>query len=283
MGLSNLVVKAVDTFPQAMPRLVSQKKQKPKVSFTNKKSFSAMTVGELLSSTQTLPEKSLLLGRCADGLPFFMSIDDPEMGSILISGARGCGKTHQLQVIVDAAIRTNRPHELQITVITHNPSEWRLLQDAYQSEKYLQGVYAWYDPNVGDHIQHLTEVVEARREGEYDGPVNLVILDDLNFVETLPCEAQVNLRWLLEYGSQSNFWMVGALNASLVQRLPFWLEVFRTRLFGWMQDEIKHGLPGQQHGLHPDTLEPGTFRAWTGGSWITYQLPLLGKGVSRRK
>ncbi len=283
MGVPNLVVNSVDSFPQAMPGLITRNKLTPQVSSKNKKHSNMKTVGELLSTIQPLPEKCLFLGRCADGLPFLMSIDDPEMGSIWISGERGCGKTHQLQVIVDAAVRTNTPHELQVTVITHNPSEWRQFQNGFQIEKYQPGVFAWYDTGVTAHIQHLVDVAEARRAGECEGPVHLVILDDLNFVETLSWEAQVNLRWMLEYGPQSKFWMVGALNASLAHGLPFWLEVFRTRIFGWMRKGTKIILPGQQPGLRPESLEPGMFRAWTGSSWITYQLPLLGDGISRRK
>jgi hypothetical protein len=184
--------------------------------------------------------------------------------------------------MAEGAIRTHRPHELQITVISHDPSTWKCYQADHRWAKYFQGVYAWYDPVVGDHIQHLTEMVEARRAGRQDGPANLVILDDMFFVEILSSEAQVNLRWLLEYGSQSQVWLVAAMNASQAVRMPFWLEVFRTRIFGWMQKKLQGDLIGQGRGLNPETLEPGTFRAWTGSTWITYRLPLLGEGLSRK-
>ena len=282
MGVSNLLVKAVDTFPRVRPGRTSRRKRRVERADFIKQHSRPVTVGALLARTQPLPEKSVLLGCCADGLPFLMAMDDPEMGAVLITGNRGSGKTHQLQVMVDAAIRTNRPHELQITVITHNPSEWQAYQKDCRVDKHLQGLFAWYDPSLEGHIQHLTEMVEGRREGKMDGPANLVILDDLNFVETLSPEAQVNLRWLLEYGAQSRVWLVGAVSASQAQRLPFWMEVFRTRIFGWMPSDVEIDQPTRQPKLHPETLEPGTFRAWAGGSWITYQLPLLGDGIKWR-
>ncbi len=282
MSASNMFVKTINTFPRTLPGLTSRRKQRAKRSLVTRHPAQAVTVGALLASAQPLPEKSILLGRCADGLPFLMAMEDPEMGAVLFSGDRGCGKTHQLQVMVEAAIRSNQPHDLQVTVISHNPLEWQGLQHDRRQGRYLQGVFAWYDPRLAGHIQHLTEIVEARREKGLDGPANLVILDDLNFVETISPEAQVNLRWLLAYGAQSEVWLIGAVNASQAQSLPFWVDVFRTRIFGVSKSGVEPNLPVQLSGLQAENLEPGTFRAWTGGSWITYQLPLLGDGIIRR-
>lgn len=283
MGITNVVVKTAGTFPQSMPGLISRRHRSVIGSVMKKRPSGQVTVGELLAPTRPIPEQSILLGRCADGLPFLMSLADPEIGAILISGDRGCGKTHQLQVMVDSVIRTHRPHEIQITILSHNPEEWRQSQLGPHVDKYIQGVFAWYDPRVEGHIQRLVEIVEASRDGEHEGPANLVILDDLNFVETLSCEAQVNLRWLLEYGSQSKVWLVGALNSFHAQGLGFWLEVFRTRIYGWARGGSKVDSPDQKPESKPETLDPGTFRAWAGDRWITYQIPLLGDGISRSK
>jgi hypothetical protein len=282
MGISNLLVKSRNAFPRTLPGKISGRSRRVKRSSVSKQTANTLTVAELLAATQPLPAKSILLGRCPDGLPFFMSMDDPEMGAVLICGASGCGKTHQLQVMVESAMRTHRPHELQITVITHHPSEWQAIQKDPLFMKYLQGVYAWYDPRLETHLQRLTDLAEARREGHHGGPATLVVLDDMNFVEVLSWEAQVNLRWLLEYGSQSRVWLVGAINALQAQVLTFWVEVFRTRLFGWMRAQMAVDLPWNQPGLRAESLEPGTFRAWTGNSWITYQIPLLGGRLKRR-
>jgi len=283
MGISNLVVKTAGTFPQTLTGLISRRTRRVKGTVKAKRPSGQVSVGELLAPNRSIPEQSILLGRCADGLPFLMSLAEPEIGAILISGDRGCGKTHHLQVMVDSVIRTHRPHEIQVTIISHNPEEWRQSQLDPHVDKYIQGVFAWYDPRVEGHIQRLVEVVEASRNGEREGPANLVILDDLNFIETLSCEAQVNLRWLLEYGSQSKVWLVGALNSFHAKGLDFWLEVFRTRIFGWARGWSNVDLPDQKPGLQPETLDPGTFRAWADNRWITYQIPLLGDGISRSK
>ena len=282
MGVSNFAVRSVDTFPRTLPGLISPRRRKIGRSTKGAIAPRAVSVGEMLPLASALPENAVLLGCCADRLPFLMSMNDPEMGAILIRGDRGCGKTHQLQVVAEGAIQTHRPHELQITVICHDPSIWAPYQQERRFAKFFQGVYAWYDPVVGDHIQRLTEMVEARRDGRQNGPANLVILDDMVFVETLSFDAQVNLRWLLEYGAQSQVWLFAAMNNAQAQKLPFWLEVFRTQIFGWMKNGPKDPQIAQNSGPHPETLEPGTFRAWTGRDWITYRLPLLGPGLQMR-
>lgn len=276
MGVSNVHLKAMNTYPQTLKGLVSRRDRRVKGSRKSRWQSQPVTVGALLAHSQAMPEKSILLGHCADGLPFLMALEDPAIGAVLVSGGRGSGKTHQLQVMAEAAIRSNRPHELQLTVVSHNPFEWQAVQKDRRVEKYLQGVYAWYDPQLEAHFQHLTEMVEKRRSGGMNGPVNLVILDDLHFVETISPEAQVNLRWLLEYGAQSGVWFVGAVSGSQVQNLSFWVEVFRTRIFGWVPSRFQVAPLEPPSGLQANVLEPGTFRAWTGDSWITYQLPLLG-------
>lgn len=282
MGVTHFTVRSGQALPQSLLGLRKGKRRRGVPSFQDAKAPRIVSLGDLLPGTWPMPEKSLLLGRCADGLPFLMSMDDPEIGAILICGDRGCGKTHQLQVMAEGAVRTHRPHELQIMVVSHHPEVWEPYQEDRRYSRYFQGVFAWYDPAVVDCIQELAEMVDSRREGRQDGPAILVILDDINFVETLNCDAQVNLRWLLEYGSQSQVWLAAAMNASQALRLPFWLEVFRTQILGWSQDDRKMDQIVTKPGLHAEALEPGTFRAWTGSAWITYRLPLLGEGLCRR-
>lgn len=282
MDISNLVVRAVNTFPRTAAGWAAHNKRKIRRADVISANENLVTVGKLLSSIGPVPEKSILLGRCADGLPFFISLGDPELGSILISGDEGCGKTHQLQVMVDAAMRLNQPYDLQISIISHNPQDWALIQNDPRNRRFCQGVYAWYDPRLDAHIQHLAALAEARRAGETGGPALLVILDDLNFVEALNCDSQVNLRWLLQYGAQSNIWIAAAIKAVLAAQFPFWIEVFCTRIFGRVISEKGAFGLGEAPGLRAHNLEPGFFRTWTGAGWMTHQLPLLGDALKRR-
>lgn len=235
-----------------------------------------MTVNALLGTLAPIPKQSVLLGRCADGLPFLMSLGDPLLGAILIGCEQGYGKTHHLQVLVDSAIQTHSPHNLQVAVLTLNPEEWTRLSDQALSGKYLQSIAAWYDPQAEEMIANLTELAEGRREGQRHGPDVLMVLDDLPALQDLSWEAQVNLRWLLEYGSQSGIWIVATINAQEAEGLRYWIDIFRTRIVGRVGDATRAGILSQQNGTSLESLAPGEFKAWTGTAWVRYSLPLLG-------
>lgn len=282
MGAVNTYMNGLTAEQRLEPLTIPRVKPRPSRMTSLKARRRSSTVGGLLKSIQACPLPSLLLGECADGLPFLVGLGDPEIGALLVSCEKGTGKTHQLQVLADSAIRLNAPSDLQIGILTYKTDEWQAWETSPQRRKYLQGIYAWYDPWAEGLIQSLVDLAEARREGERLGTDVLLILDDLNFIEELSYEAQVNLHWLLEYGSQSKIWVAGAINAHQVAEFRYWVDVFRTRIVGRVISEENAGILAMHTGNRADSLEPATFRAWTGSEWCTYRLPLLGDEVLRR-
>lgn len=236
----------------------------------------AATVGALIKTLQPNLLPAFLLGECADGLPFLVQLDDPGMGSILISCDHGLGKTHQLQVMADSATRLNPPNQLQLGVITFKPGEWQTWQRSPQVKKHLQGIYAWYDPGVEGFIENLVDLAEARQDGKRTGANILLLLDDLNFIEELSFEAQVNLHWLLEYGAQAGIWMAGTLNAHKVIQYRYWVDPFRTRIIGKVSADQHADILATRPDSAAYGLDAAMFRVWTGFGWRTYRLPLLG-------
>jgi hypothetical protein len=236
------------------------------------------TVSSLLDSIKPVPDRSVLLGRCKDHLPFLMEFGDPNLGAILIGSEMGHGKTHQLQVMVDSAIRTHPAHKLQVAILTLNTEEWPHFAKPSSEGKYLQGLYAWYDPEAERLIASLIELAENRREASRtsaDADV-LFILDDLTAVTDLSCEAQVNLRWLLEYGAQSGIWVIATVDARQADSLRYWIDPFRTRILGKVQEPEQTGILAARKDVFTSDLSPAEFKVWTGDSWLKYTLPLLG-------
>ena len=274
MGMTQLFVSPAKNFPAVFPRLGSRRRNRAATLTHKRKTIDTLTVGGLMETIKPAPKRSLLLGKCVDGLTFLLELGDPELGSILVACDSGCGKTHQLQVMVESAVRTHAPHELQVAVLTLNPLEWSRLNRS--QKKYFQACSAWYDPRSADIIESLTVLAEARREGERQGADILLILDDITAIEDLPMEAQVNLRWLMEYGPQSAIWVIGALDARQASSMQYWVEPFRTRIIGRV-DSKQHL---ESLVLHLDSLKhsviPGEFQVWTGDDWLSYRLPLLG-------
>lgn len=273
MGTSNLMVNALQT---SLPELKFRYRSRARKNSTNLQTAPVVTVGRLLKSIQPLPARSLLLGKCEDGLPFLMEMRDPEVGATLIGCRAGYGKTHQLQVMAESAIQTNPPTSLQIAILTLNPQDWTSLSHKPDWNSYVQGIHAWYDPRAETLITSLTELAEARRQGDFHGAEVLCLLDDLDAGEDLSLGAQINLRWLIEYGAQSGVWVVATLNEHLMDHMQYWMEPFRTRITG-LSSASKHARAlAMRSDLPAGELSPAEFRVHTGGKWLTYTLPLLG-------
>jgi len=241
-----------------------------------------VTVGSLLQSCEPTPANFILLGKCRDGLPLLLELGNPQMGAVLISGDAGCGKTHHLQVIAQSAVRLAHARNMQIAVLSANPGEWTGVLGDEEMKRCLHGFYAWYDPQAIQLIAELTDLAEARRQGECQGSAILFVLDDLNFAESMGCEAQFNLRWLISYGSQSNIWLVAGIHAGYANTESYWLEPFRTRVLGRTKNQEDAALLATGCNPGSEVLEPGTFSVQTGESWVTYQLPLLGEPLQRK-
>lgn len=276
MTSSNVLVPTNKSIYQRLPQLLNRTRRDVFISPRVKQSTEVATVGKLLSSISPVPGHSMLLGECNDGLPFLIQLADPAMGAILIGGDPGCGKTHQLQVMVDSAIRLNPPHDLQISILTHNPNEWRSFWHQKRQEQYLYQLKPWYDPGSEDLIEGLLHLAEARREGEPQGASILFILDDFNFVEDLSYAAQVNLHWLLAYGAQSGIWIAAGIKASYAPKFRYWIDNFRTRIIGAAVNTEESEILLARSDFSAEGQKPGFFNIWTGSHWLNYHLPLLG-------
>jgi len=276
MGPSNLVVSTGKTFQSWLPERQIRRPYIVRKPHSVKQSHTLTTVGKLFSSALPVPNRSILLGVCKDGLPFLMDLSDPTVGSILISGDSGCGKTHHLQVMIDSALRTNTSSELQILILTHNPHDWGYLQESKKYKKYLQGIHAWYDDSVEKTIQTVTELAEGRRDGKSKGPKVMFFLDDINFIEDLSYEAQANLRWLLAYGAQSGVWLIATVKSNYVNYLSYWIEPFRTRIIGRIFSLNNAQILALRSDSQVPFMEHSEFRVWSGTDWMTYRLPILG-------
>lgn len=276
MTSSNAFVNTNRSIYQRLPQIFRRTRRDIIISPKVRKSADTVTIGKLLSKLAPVPSQSILLGECNDGLPFLLQLRDPAMGAILIGGDTGCGKTHQLQVMVDSALRLNPPHDLQVSILTHKPDEWRSFWGKKRQEKYLTQLKAWYDPSAEDLIEGLLCLAEDRREGKQQGASVLFILDDFNFVEDLSYAAQVKLHWLLMYGAQSGIWVAAGIKAIYAKKFRYWIDNFRTRIIGETNASDEAEILANRAVHAEANQKQGFFKIWTGSDWFTYRLPLLG-------
>ncbi len=187
-------------------------------------------LGSLLAGISPLPREALFLGMANDGLPVLLNLYDPVPGPILIAGDGFSGKTRLLQTIAHAVEALHPPDLVQYGVVTSKPEEWKKLDGKENNA----GIYRSNEENTVELIQSL---VTWAHNNKGEGQSILLFIDELGDVTKLGEETRQNLRWLLLRGPSRRVWTFAALNAKHAEAMTEWLDFFRTRLFGFIEDE----------------------------------------------
>jgi hypothetical protein len=271
----NLLTLAVETYHRLLPEL--QRTSKPIAGGMKrlKSAYDLPSINQVLSTMPDLPPGTVLLGQCTDGLPFLFDLRHPDGGPILVSGDQGSGKLRQLQVLVQSAIQLHAPHELQIAVITPTPEDWESFLLAPGQVRHTLAVQAWYERQAVELVKDLVRLVEDRRTGRRLNAHVLLILDDLTALQDWDYEAQVAFHWLLEYGAQSSVWPIASIESSLAKDMRYWVDIFRTRLIGRINDPEQAAYLSMYGGNLAGKLTTDVeFSAWLGQEWMAYQVPV---------
>jgi len=103
----------------------------------------------------------------------------------------------------------------------------------------------------------------------------LLMLDDLEAVSSMEMDAVQNLRWLLLRGPSRRVWPIITLNSDRIKNMEPWLDAFRTRIFGNMQN------PNHISKLYAklarlESLASGSeFTMSEGDHWLRFSIPAL--------
>ena len=176
-----------------------------------------------------LPQEALLLGLASDGLPVLLNLHDPHPGPLLVAADPGAGKTALLQMIAQAATDMHTPGDVQFGVVTNYPDEWGHLADF----EHCMGIFPTYHNSAMDFLHSLSGWAHANK-GNHQSI--LLLIDDLESMNELDFDARQTLRWLLLRGPSRRVWPIITLNAERASQVQDWLEAFRTRIFGQIQD-----------------------------------------------
>ncbi|HZD57910.1 MAG TPA: hypothetical protein VE136_14360, partial [Anaerolineales bacterium] len=130
---------------------------------------------EYIDSVRPLPEMTLLLGKCEDGLPILVDLENPACGSILINSAPEAQGRYLLRTLLASARLLNRGNQVQYSLITSEKSYYGKLAAASQ----WRHDYHPANRAAGVHILEISALVEQRYSGRRRGPAILVAIDDL--------------------------------------------------------------------------------------------------------
>jgi hypothetical protein len=209
---------------------------------------------QTIADLKNIPEQSALLGVCEDGLPFLLDLANPSPGSVLVAGDPGSGKTALLRSILVSASQISKSGRVALRLITDQPEAYKDL------EPILQDHFSSNDPAIDDLIANLVQIAESRKQTGPEDPASILVVDDLpDLLTFLNEKAFHELYWLIRHGPRYQIWTVAALPSGKAKKTdPRFLTAFRTRLFGFMQDEKLATRLAQLKHINTRRLEKGS-------------------------
>lgn len=226
------------------------------------------SLSQVLADFGPMPQEALFLGVASDGLPVLLNLYDPVPGPVLITADPGAGKTGLLQTVALAAAKMHQPDDLQFGVLTNHPDEWNGMEDIPNNV----GIFPLYHQSAEDFILSLASWAHGNKTSQQSV---LLLLDDLEAASNLDFDARQNLRWLLLRGPARRVWPIITLNPNRMENIMPWLDAFRTRVFGTMQnqkqisqlDAVSAELESLNSGSH--------FTLQEGDHWLRFWLPSI--------
>ena len=223
---------------------------------------------QVLADFGPMPQEALFLGVASDGLPVLLNLYDPVPGPVLITADPGAGKTGLLQTVALAAAKMHQPDDLQFGVLTNHTDEWNGMEDIPNNV----GIFPLYHQSAEDFILSLASWAHGNKSSQQSV---LLLLDDLEAASNLDFDARQNLRWLLLRGPARRVWPIITLNPNRMGNILPWLDAFRTRVFGTMQDQ-KQISQLDAVSAELESLNSGShFTLQEGDHWLRFWLPSI--------
>jgi hypothetical protein len=227
------------------------------------------SLSEVLAEYSPMPREALFLGLASDGLPVLLNLHDAVPGPLLITGDAGSGKTTLLQTIATAAEGMHSPEDLQYEVIASHIDEW----NNFEKIPNCVGIHHSKD---GATSQLLVSLASWAHSNKGNDQSVLLLIDDLESVTNLDLEAKQALRWLLLRGPSHRVWPIVTLNSTRAVHVYQWLEFFRTRLFGHMENPVEgRALTGSDDANTQELMAGVQFLMREGNEWLPFWLPGL--------
>jgi hypothetical protein len=228
------------------------------------------SLNAVLAEFSPLPRAALFLGLANDGLPILLNLLDPLPGPILIAGDEKSGKTNFIRTMASSVDRGHPSSEVKYVIITNNLSEWRDFQHSRNCENILSAEEAI----LTRFLHSMVDWAHANKGGRQ---VYLLLIDHFESLIEFN-EVRQDLSWLLLRGPARRVWPVVTVGSSqaVSSELRPWLNSFRTRLFGHIQnDRESQWLTGSPEVSFAELGAGVQFAMREGNGWLQFWIPKL--------
>ena len=225
------------------------------------------TLNSVLSEIGSLPREALFLGVAADGLPVLLNLHDAAPGALLLVSEARAGKTDFLKMLAIGVQQTHRPGTVQFGVITERPEEW----DDVEADPHHVGIFPVREAEASEFIHSLFTWAHTNRTARKSV---LLLIDDLESITRLDPATLQDLRWLLLRGTSHGVWPILTLDAERYGQVLDWIPMFRTRIFGRIEDETVAAALGGDKASALNQLAAGVqFSLRENSQWLRFWLP----------
>jgi hypothetical protein len=186
---------------------------------------------------------------------------------MLITGGHGSGKTSFLRSIVRSLVQTHQPNDLQYGIVTSHPGEWDEIEDT----SHRAGIFSTSETGAQDLILSMASWAHENKKARQSV---LLLVDDLEAIARLDFDALQDFRWLLARGPSRRVWPIITMDAERYGQVLSWIPLFRTRIFGRIENErIASALGGDKSSALDQLEAPNQFSMRENDSWIRFLRP----------
>jgi hypothetical protein len=234
-----------------------------------------ITLQQLVNEIAPLPRNSIVIGGCEDGMHFYLALDDPRPGSILVIGDQGSGKHRLVESVLASAVLLNPPRRLRYALISPDLNRFNGLS----SQPHC---YAALKPGAEASalIHELTDIFAQRWAGHGSvSPILLMVEDLAQVCKELDQRSLEDLTWLIQHGPQTYIWPVVTLHAEdfdITEKHT--IEAFGTYLLGRMRtQETAQAFTGAGETIAGELVAGSQFSVLFDDQWLKFWVPLLAR------